>query len=348
MNHTNQNIADLLSDKEFINWVHKPTTQSDEYWSKWLEGHPKRKDDVNLARKILQAIAYHEIQDDEGRSDEILKNIIDGHYSKTHKSKHRLRSILLVNNLTWIARAAAIVAFLITFSIISNMFTHSEPGNAVVEMVVKTNTRRQKTTIYLPDSSKVILNAESTLEYSKEFSDIREIHLTGEAFFEVRPNATVPFIVRSGEIITTALGTSFNIKAYPTDKSVSVSLATGKVMVHNGTLKDQAAMTLLPGEKSICNVYTGEMQKVNFYFIHDLSWKDGVLVFHQANMHEFVQTIERWYDVQVIVEGIPDTRWRISGSFNNETLKNVLESLSFARSIEYSLQGDVVKLKFKV
>lgn len=93
-----------------------------------------------------------------------------------------------------------------------------------------------KKEVLLPDQSVIYLNAASSLSVPSDFGDKkREVILIGEAFFKIHKDPSHPFIIHSGKILTTVLGTSFNIKAYEEDKNVEISVATGKVKVelHN-------------------------------------------------------------------------------------------------------------------
>ena len=105
--------------------------------------------------------------------------------------------------------------------------------------------------------------------------------------------------------------------------------------------------TLHPGEKIVYNSALHEAQKIEFDREEEFYWKDGILVFKQANLKDFIHTIERWYGVNVELSGNSDGEWRINGRFDNETLKVVLESLQFSRTVDYELNNKEVKLIIK-
>ncbi|MCC5932384.1 MAG: FecR domain-containing protein [Cyclobacteriaceae bacterium] len=345
MEKDKSHIFDLLSNKTFVEWVRNPNKQSDEFWERWLEGHASRKQDFYIAIKIIQSISFKDWDETDDNSRKILTRIINEEYSSTYTTDKAVLGIgKKIDFLTWSVKIAAVISFFVTFSFLAWYFQeeHKEEGVKPVSLIQKNTERRQKISIYLPDSSRVTLNSESFLEYPQSFGNERLIFLKGEAFFEVKDDPERPFIVRSGDLSTTALGTSFNVKAYPEEQSISVSLASGKVITETGS----RLIELTPGEKTILHTRTGLIEKVKFQIETDLAWKDGILIFEKSDLKEFVHTIERWYDVGVEIQGTPSEHWRISGSFDNETLKNVLESLSFARKIDYSLRGNNVILKF--
>lgn len=101
----------------------------------------------------------------------------------------------------------------------------------------------KKQIIHLPDGSIVILNADSRLDYPDAFTGkYRDVYLTGEGYFDVVHHAWMPFLVHTGKITTRVLGTSFNIKAYPADEAIEVTVTTGKVQVEEEN-KNMAALT---------------------------------------------------------------------------------------------------------
>jgi transmembrane sensor len=109
--------------------------------------------------------------------------------------------------------------------------------------------------ITLSDGTLVTLNSSSTLEYPRKFtSDIREVTITGEAFFDVKPDPDKPFVINAGKMQVKVLGTSFNVRAYPEAEVVEVVVETGIVQVtnRNGEVQaDQSNLMLHPGEKGI-------------------------------------------------------------------------------------------------
>ena len=115
-------------------------------------------------------------------------------------------------------------------------------------MMKKTSTERAEYKyILLPDSTQVWLNAGSTLDYPEHFDETtREVTLTGEAYFDVKHAAEHPFIIHTGQIQTTVLGTAFNINAYTDRSNIQVSVSRGKVKVSRG---DQLIATLVKGQE---------------------------------------------------------------------------------------------------
>ncbi|RYF19451.1 MAG: FecR family protein, partial [Flavobacteriales bacterium] len=148
----------------------------------------------------------------------------------------------------------------------------------------KTITRAsEKKIITLSDGSTVTLNNESELEYPKKFSDsTREVHLKGEAFFEISKNKLKPFIVKTGQLNVKVLGTSFNVKHYQTDKNINVVVATGKVGVN--AIGDKKIWLLNPGNKLTYHKTTAVGEQNNVNAADYSAWKRNELIFKDERL----------------------------------------------------------------
>lgn len=252
----------------------------------------------------------------------------------------------------YIPIAATVLPILAATAIFVATWNRKEanPPPAADELVVKSASLGQKSTIFLPDGTKVRLNSGSEITFLSQFTGKeRLVELNGEAFFEVASDPSRPFIVASKEIETIAIGTSFNVKAYPEDKEVMVSLASGKVKIkqkHN--FEDQSfELVLDPGHQAIYNTAKNTIRKTEFNAKRTLSWKDNILYFEDAEWEEIVNQLERWYGVKIAVENEIYEDKLYSGEFNDASLKNVLESLSFTKNFSYRIHGNEVIIKDK-
>jgi transmembrane sensor len=195
----------------------------------------------------------------------------------------------------------------------------------------------------------VYLNASSTLAYPEVFSESeRTVNLTGEAFFEVVKNPAKPFVVKTNNIRTVVLGTSFNVRSFDADGTINVSLVTGKVRVvgEHPSANSQERL-LLPGQQLTYHKADSSFEKSNFKVLDVTGWKDGVLVFDNTDFDGFVEKLEQWYGVNIVVTGKPAVQWHVNGHFDNETLEEVLVGIQFVYDIEYNINGNRVTLKCK-
>jgi transmembrane sensor len=249
-------------------------------------------------------------------------------------------------------KAAAVIALLVCAGMLfwfTNGASNTTEQVASTTYVEKSNPRGQKSTVFLKDGSKVILNSSSSIKYRSNFGqDNRDIELVGEAFFEVTKNEQLPFNVVSGNLTTTALGTSFNIKAYPTQQYIQVSLVSGRTKtLLNGTSQKEF---LESGQSIEYDIRDGEMNKLSFDSREVLSWKEGVLYFENKKFEEVVTILEEWYDVKININyGNQDISKYddVNGEFKNESLENVLKVMSHARDFDYKIGSKTVNIQFR-
>ncbi|MFY0626728.1 MAG: FecR domain-containing protein [Reichenbachiella sp.] len=241
---------------------------------------------------------------------------------------------------------AAIAFILIASSLFYITYENKEAVLVATTEVVKENPMGVKSLIQLPDGTKVWLNAASSITYQSSFSsDARNIELKGEAYFEVVKDPKRPFNVVTKNIITTALGTSFNINTYKKEH-ICVSLNTGKVKVTRS--EDMEEVILLPGDQA--NASVGELSIVKFNREQVLAWHEGIIYFDDTNLDQVVAELEKWYDVAFVVQNISakqKAELKITGKFKNQTLASVLKLLSHSMDFKYSIDNKIVTLNFQ-
>ena len=338
MRNSDKDILCLLSLAEFKQWVLHPTEESDMFWQKWITEHPLQRINVEKARELILRMRFKEEILSDSDKDEILNNIIS--------VPHRHEQIRRNDNWQWL-RAAAITGIILGFTFIyfsSKQEYQLKENSYNVTLITKVNPKGVKTTFELPDKTKVILNSESELIFPSLFNDsIRFVKLSGEAFFEVKKDTSRSFIVEAGNTITTALGTSFNIRAYPDKNNVEVSLLNGRVKVFKENQK-VSHYILTPGEKI---TFSDEYEELSNYDpVMEFGWKDGILIFQNSSFKDFIAISERWFGVEFMIKGNPRENWNIDGKFDNESLEEILESISFSKDIKYEINGQKVILNF--
>ncbi len=256
-------------------------------------------------------------------------------YSRKRKNKYFISGLL--------------ASVILTVFIISYFQYPSKVGHTpAIEQMEKSTEPGQKLSFHLEDGTKITLNADSKLIYSSNFGDNeRKVELEGEAFFEVTKDTARPFRVITESVITTALGTSFNINAFPLKDNIEIALVTGKVSVVRTMQSGKSNSLLLsPGEMTIVWKSDHIIDKSLFNFDQKISWKDGLIYFKDADYHEIVNKLESWYGIEIQTNTIPVKEWKFSGQFEDETLENILIALQFGHEFEYEIKGKIVKLNF--
>ncbi|MFY0652821.1 MAG: FecR domain-containing protein [Cyclobacteriaceae bacterium] len=209
----------------------------------------------------------------------------------------------------------------------------------------KSNRCGQKSTIHLKDGSRIVLNSGSKVKYPEIFSEHeRVVELEGEAFFEVARDAKRPFRVKTANTITTALGTSFVINAFKNENEVAVSLISGKIEVmKNGA--EKAAFILDPGQGVVYSKSSQNMVIRNIDASKVMAWTNKVLMFEDADIDEVIKRLERWYGVEIVKND--NINGNLTASFSNESLKAVLEGVSYSFSFDYDISDKKVILRSK-
>lgn len=268
---------------------------------------------------------------------------------KLDKTKNK-NSILLVNPKIWLSVAASIL-LIFSMSFVFYLYPNLAPkeiSESIIDVntITKSTPKGVKKTIKLPDGSMVALNSDSKLTYKEDFSENRTVILEGEGFFEVVKDEQHPFSVITENITTTALGTSFNIKAYAGNPEIQVVLATGKVKVENKL--DNSFHEILPGEATNYSVASKTLKKETVDVASILKWKDGILHFEKVPFNLIIKDLERWYGIDFQIVGtdkLPE--YKCSGTFKpNEYLSNVLKALSYSVEFQYTIENESVILKF--
>ena len=218
------------------------------------------------------------------------------------------------------------------------------------QWMTATNNAGKRSKIFLPDSSIVWLNANSTLRFPERFpSGHRDVVLSGEAFFEVVKNARSPFTVTAGGLRTTVLGTSFNINS-ENEKEVVISVLTGKVRVSSvdESKKEQQLGLLTRNEQLIYNESDNSYQIKTLASAYDYaSWKDGTLRFRNVNFEQIAQKLEHWYGMKIIFKDDAMRKCQLEGTFNNVPIEKVMKMLSITARFEYVIQGDSITVSGK-
>jgi len=205
-------------------------------------------------------------------------------------------------------------------------------GSAWVEIHSPAGARTQ---FALPDGSSGWLNSGSSIRYASGFTD-RRVKISGEAYFDVVNKNSRKFIVETSALDITVLGTKFNVAAYPEDDFTEVVLEEGKVKLdgRNKTF----SKSLSPDEMFVLysNKKRGEVSQVDAG-LHS-AWKDGKLVFRDEPLPGVLKKMERWYNVQFVMEDEQLKTYIYQATFKDETLEEVMRLLAFTAPISYEIQ----------
>lgn len=364
MRYIHYDVEDFANDLKFREWVLKQDPYINFFWEKWMLNHPEKKETIEKARILVLAFQFEEqtfserdkqrlltkidniIASKEEQGDRVAKVLpIHADFEQSYLDKYQIKPA--TKNRWWLRVAVVLVGVMLSSILITQIITNGKlyEENELVLQEKRNDVGRR--TIILPDGSTVVLNAKSKLAFPSEFSgDVREVTLIGEAFFDVVKDTTKPFIVRANGLTTHVLGTSFNIKAYSDASSSTVALVSGKVWVEKNIGKEEA-VELVPGEAISFNLEKDEFTKGQFNYMEEVAWKDGVLYLNATPLPQVFDKLELWYGVDFQYSNIPENMKSVSGSFRNESLANVLQSISYTVDFDYKIENENVLVKFK-
>lgn len=251
----------------------------------------------------------------------------------------------------YLVKIAALLLLILSLPLLVFMYNKQAENlpPVAISLVEKQAPIGKKLKVLLPDGSLVWLNGESKISFAEGLQGKqRVIELEGEAYFEVSKDPTKPFVVKSGKLATTAIGTAFNITSYPEDSTVQVALLSGKVKVTPTDNAPQKEVYFLEAGKGIAYYKNShEARSYEFDGLQVRAWKEGILIFDGDSFEQVQHKLRRWYGVEITVSGTAPKDWKLTGSFKNEYLSSVLENIRFARSFTYHITGNQLEFKFQ-
>ena len=213
---------------------------------------------------------------------------------------------------------------------------------ADIALIQKINQGGQKSTLLLPDGSKVWLNAASSLKYPPQFiNGKREIQLVGEAFFDVVKDPEKPFIVKTSDIDVKVFGTSFNVSAYPDDGFTETTVVTGLVGVRQNwpTIEQEGFTFINPNQMAHFSPNTREFTTKTTDISSLISWKEGRLKFDRTPFPVVIKKLQRWYGASIVYEDQNLQSELLTFTVTNESLEKILELMGSLIPIEYQFQN---------
>ncbi|GEP94957.1 FecR family protein [Chitinophaga cymbidii] len=274
---------------------------------------------------------------DEELAQELLADFSD--YRRRKEALFRTGS----SRQTW-WRAAAVVVPILG---IGALLWLSRPGvseQAKPVLAVSPDNSDGRRFILLPDSSTVVLQKGSSLIYPETFKgDKREVTLTGEAYFDIYQQQDKPFVIHSGKVITTVLGTAFNIKAYPDQPSVTVTVRRGKVKIEEERSRKLLGI-LLPDQQIVYN--NNEVAETRAVKAAEtVAWVKQGLDFISVPFEEIARQVSDRYQVKISFANPALKNCRIRATFEGtESLEKVLMILCTVRDATYTINGDEVMI----
>lgn len=246
----------------------------------------------------------------------------------------------VMNTFQVIYRVAASIVLLATLAYMVSRYAGMKDIT-----IQQTNSSAGINKVILSDGSLVWLKGNSKLDFPKAFSgNTRNVSLHGEALFEVAKDPAHPFVIQCGDLITTVLGTSFNIKT--TEENIEVVVLTGKVSLTSVT--DRQGFIVLPNQKAVYNGQQKQLAKVDSAGEEKMAAINGTeynMEFEDTPMREIIKRIESKFNVKVHTRDPKLNNCMVTGNFTDQSLEGTIDMISQALSFKYEIMDGSVLLK---
>lgn len=267
-----------------------------------------------------------------------IKKRIDSKISNAQKPRHVIGF--------WDRRMVAAIVFLLGLGALIYFSQFKNETNPLI-LIEKQTSSIQRAKVTLPDGTVVQMNVNSSLKYPEQFEESnRTVLLEGEAFFEVVRDTTKPFYVKTQQLNTKVLGTSFNVNAYPGRTEV-ITVNTGKVRVSSNEFQEQM-VDLLPNEAVTRNQERGILETEQVVASRIIAWTSGHLEFDMLPFDQVIAQLEQFYHQEIILENYSKGSCLIKASFENNGLNFILSNLQLLADFSYEETMDgKLRIHFK-
>lgn len=351
---------DFLLDASFRNYCLGVNEKDVQTWEHWIASNPHKLDEVLQAKEMFFLLNGNQHPEQLREDSQQFRAGFEKHLGAPvenqegqQQTSFPLRKVLIYTSL-----AAAVVA---GFFFLPKVIVKPSPAPAPLQYeYTQASKTGERKSFQLPDGSKVMLNAGSTLTMANDFNEhSREVTLDGEAFFDVSHNPGKPFIIHTTTMNVKVLGTVFNVKAYRTDKLAETSLLRGSVEItlHHD---QQKKIILHPNEKIVLPnpmaahlvAEKSPVKKLKAapadYTIAGLTyidsavkevlWTENRLAFNDNSFEEIAPELERWYNVSIRIEDEAVKQYRFTATFDQKNIIQILDALQLTRNFEYTVE----------
>lgn len=297
-----------------------------------LKIHINISDDEKVLSELSALWENHPTEDIQNPS--VLKEAF-----KIIETKTRTQTIQ--KQLSFLLRIAGMLLLPILCALATYLYMDKQIQPFMNNQVVVEAQNGHRAAVVLPDGSKVNLNSGSYISYQQSFGKkVREVKLSGEAFFEVTKNPKKKFIVHTEYINIEVLGTTFNVYAYDKENTVEMVLLTGEVKINTNKAPYQSYY-VKPNEKISLDKQSGSLKIRKTDARFETAWLRDEMIFRSERLETVFDKLERKYGVTIQHENFKNND-RFTGSFNEEELTGILDILKIHYHFKYKVQGNKI------
>jgi len=331
----------MMNKKILIKYINNKCSDEEfEDFAKWIESQKKDEKRWRLISEHWRNFESWYEKKDEKKYSALLDRI--HHKINLQNRKNTNSKVIIISRAArWFSRAAAVLfipLLTILFYLLSNsnfrMDKFTDVSADSIEVIAPIGSR---TIVQLTDGTKVNLNYGSRIKYPQNFKgNTREITLSGEGYFDVAHNPDKPFIVKAGKLNIKALGTEFNVHAYPEDDIITTTLIKGKVIIdkklHDN--KIEHIVSMVPDQHITYNLTSdkvvSQMGSVDKY----IAWKDGRMIFDNSSITFIAKELSRKFNVDIeVADNIKELTYTVT--FVNDPLYLILDLMTETAPIYY-------------
>jgi len=339
MDYSSFSAEDFASDEHFQQWILAPDPETTRFWQRWLQAHPGKEPIIREAEAIVRQMSQDHDAPAAGREEvvwtKIHSQLREEGFGQTAPSRRLPVPAFVTYLSTWQKVAAGFAGFLLVASLL--LLINQLVGTRYTTGFAETET------VTLPDGSRVILNANSSLKLAPAWhsDEAREVWLEGEAFFQVskKPGAgNARFIVHTNHLRVEVLGTQFNVNNRR--GKTEVVLTEGKVKLNDGD--NHRDLVMQPGDYVEYSDQQPAFSRKKVDPSVYSSWKNNRLIFTDTPLGEVAQRLEDNYGLQVVFQDPSLQELAFTGNFPANDLSFFLQVLSRSLDITVTRNGNQI------
>ncbi len=333
-NYLDYEIEDFICDPAFQDWIIHPDAENELFWQEWIRHYPEKAATVQQARSLLRSVQFAEYNGEKGKAELSFTEAREKIVQRQKKG--------LVRRISPLFKAAAVLLIIVTGVLLYRYSAHRSSAGQTLATAYGTIR-----SVYLPDSSKMVLNSHSKVQYAQNWKagSPRELWLEGEAFFDVHHPVPAPggkdgfgsFLVYTKDLTVEVLSTVFNVRERR--GRTEVVLGSGKIKVHFRN-NDRPDILMKPGDQLTYDPQQQTITRAAIIPENYISWKDKKLT--NATGQEIVEYLEDNYGKKVILEDPTMAAHQFGGEVMLDKFDDALFALSTVMNVKIIQKNDTL------
>ncbi|RPD40871.1 FecR family protein [Chitinophaga barathri] len=344
MSDNYRSVEDFVCDESFQRYCLGTDQSATDFWENWIKEHPDASAEIAGARELFSMLNARQ-----GNLGEQVRELKDGlerstflkeEFGQREAISRRPRRIL------YAGIAASLLLAVSVYFFLDRQGGKSPESMPVIAATIQSGSEPRKT-LMLADGSVLTMRHNSSISLSEGFSKTnRVLTLSGEAFFDVKPDPSHPFIVHTKDASIEVLGTVFNVSAYPENSYTETALFRGRVEVTSK--EDPSRKTvLMPSQKLV--IQSGGKRDTAFavrslavdpvdHKAKEIAWVRNRLKIQDESLEQIAGRLQQWYGIPIVITNEEVKKYSYSGTFESETVIKALEALQLSYPFSFEVE----------